>query len=419
MRHFRLWIGGATLFVAAVAGAAMLSTRDPRSPGSAQSGRQQGSWTVAKRDFIKSVRLSGTVEAVESTTIATPRLSGPGTSSLVITKLVRAGAAVKKGDLIVEFDRQTQLAAALDRRAELNDLEQQIRKKEAAERAAHAKDEGEILLAESSLARAQLDMLKNEMLPRIQAEKNQQALEQAEATLQQLRTTFELKRKAADADLQILRIRRGRAENAMRQAESNAAKMAIVAPIEGMAVIRTVWKTNTMSEVLEGEEVRAGVPVVDIVNPSTMRVRARVNQADVNDLRVGQPVRVGLDAYPDLSFDGRIAQISPIGIVSTLSPKVRIFVVRIDINGAHPNLMPDLTASLDVELERIPASLLVPRDGLRYDGDRVTVRQLRGSSYQDQPVTLGPLSAHEAVVTSGLDEGAVIARQAASRSAAR
>ena len=81
-----------------------------------------------------------------------------------------------------------------------------------------------------------------------------------------------------------------------------------------------------MAEVQEGEEVRAGMPVVDVVNPKTMRVRARVNQADINELQVGQAVQIGLDAYPELSFDGRIAQISPLGVASTLSPKVRMFV---------------------------------------------------------------------------------------------
>jgi multidrug efflux pump subunit AcrA (membrane-fusion protein) len=415
VRRFRLWVPAALLVVVAAMGVVMLSAGDPDSPGSAQSSRQLSPFTVSKRDFIRSVRLSGTVEAVESTTITTPRLSGPGTNSLVITRLVPAGAAVRKGDLIVEFDRQVQLAAALDRRAELNDLEQQIRKREAAERAARAKDEGEIRLAESTLSRARLEMLKNELIPRIQAEKNQQALEQAEATLQQLRATFDLKRKAAEADLRILTIRRDRAENAMRQAETNAARMAIQAPIDGMAVIRTTWKTNTMSEIQEGEEIRAGVPVVDIVNPATMRVRARVNQADVNELRVGQEVRVGLDAYPELAFEGRVAQISPIGVVSTLSPKVRIFVVLFDIDGSHPNLMPDLTASLDVELARLPDALVVPRDALRYDGEDVFVRVRRGSSFQDQEVTLGPLSPHEAVVTSGIEEGAVIARRPSGR----
>ena len=410
--HFRLWIALSVLVALGTLGTVLLTARPSQS---AQPARREGTATVKRRDFIRSVRLSGTVEAVESTTLSAPRLSGPSSSSLVITKLVKAGGAVKKGELVVEFDRQAQLATALDKRAELNDLEQQIRKREATERADRAKDDSEILLAESALGRARLEMLKNEMLPKIQAEKNQQALDQADATLKQLRTTYDLKRRAAEADLRILKIRRDRSENAMQQAEANAAKMAMVAPIDGMAVIRSVWKTNNMAEVQEGEEVRAGVPVVDIVNPATMRVRARVNQADINDLRVGQPVHVGLDAYPDLSFDGRIAQISPLGVPSTLSPKVRVFVVLVDVAGAHPNLMPDLTASLDVELARIPNALVVPRDALRYDGEAVYVRIQRAGSAQDQAVTVGDHNFHEAVVTAGLDAGAVIVRDIANR----
>ena len=411
-RHFHLWAALSTLVVVGSIGASRLTARAPQTSPST---RREGTSTVTRRDFIRSVRLSGTVEAVDSTTLSAPRLSGPNSSSLVITRLVKAGGVVKKGDIVVEFDRQTQLAAALDKRAELNDLEQQIRKREATERADRAKDDSEILLAESALGRARLEMLKNEMLPKIQVEKNQQALDQADATLKQLRTTYDLKRKAAEADLRILKIRRDRSENAMKQAETNAEKMAMAAPIDGMAVIRTVWKTNNMAEVQEGEEVRAGVPVVDIVNPATMRVRARVNQADINDLRVGQPVRIGLDAYPDLTFAGKIAQISPLGVPSTLSPKVRVFVALVDVAGAHPNLMPDLTASLDVELARMPNGLVVPRDALRYNGEVTSVRVQRNGSVQDQIVTVGDQNFHEAVVTAGLEEGAVVMRDVANR----
>ena len=387
------------------------STVGAANPRSDDTGR--GTIQVVRRDFITGVRLSGTVEAIESTTVAAPRLSGPNSQSLVITRLIRAGSMVQPGDLIVEFDRQQQLTNALDRRAELADLEQQIRKREAQERAAAAKDDVEIKVAESSEARARLEMVKNDMIAKIEAEKNVNALEQAIATLKQLRTTFELKRKAAAADLRMLEIRRDRAENAMRMAETNAARMAISAPIGGMVVLKTIWKSGNMAEVQEGEEIRAGVPVADIVNPKAMRVRARVNQADINALRMGQGVQIGLDAYPDLQFRGRVAQISPLGVVSTLSQKVRTFVVLIGVEGSHPNLMPDLTASADVELSRRAAVLVVPRDAVRRDGERASVTVVNGSSRQERQVTLGPFNAHEVVVERGLDEGAVVARNVA------
>ncbi len=404
----------AVTFVLVAGAAVVLSTRAAAVTPQGARGRESTA-TVTLRDFVRSVRLSGTVEAVESTTIAAPRLSGPNTNSLVITSLIHPGTKVLPGDILVEFDRQVQLQNALDRHAELDDLEQQIRKKEAEERAARARDDSEILQAESSLTRATLETVKNEMLPRIEAEKNTQAVEQARATLTQLKTTYDLKRSAALADLRIIQIRRDKAQSAMHQAETNATRMEVRSPIAGLSVTRTMWKSSGMAEIQEGEEVRAGMPVVDIVNPSVMRVRARVNQADINDLRVGQPVRVGLDAYPELSFGGRVAQISPLAVTSSLSPKVRNFVVLVAVNGSHPNLMPDLTASLDVELARVSGALVIPRDAVKYDGDKAVVRIQAGGGYEDRPVTIGATNAYEAVVTAGLESGAVVARNVAVR----
>ena len=88
----------------------------------------------------------------------------------------------------------------------------------------------------------------------------------------------------------------------------------------------------------------------------------------------------------------------------------------IAVDGAHPNLMPDLTASLDVETERQPGALVVPRDALRFDGEQVFVRVRRGNDVTDQTVTVGSMNAHEAVITSGLTEGAVVERNTAAAS---
>ena len=122
-------------------------------------------------------------------------------------------------------------------------------------------------------------------------------------------------------------------------------------------------------------------------------------------------MHVGLDAYPDLSFTGRIDQISPIGVQSNLSPKVRNFIVLIGIDGAHPNLMPDLTASLDVELracaERARRAARRRRArrpaGVREGAAR---RVVRAAERRAWPAT----NTHETVVTQGLTEGNVIAR---------
>lgn len=401
-------VGAAAVLVAIGGGLAVSRGTEPATAAQPRSRAA----VAARRDFVRTIRLNGTVEAVQATTLAAPRIAGPGSNALVITRLVKGGTRVAPGDLLMTFDNQLQLQTAFDRRAELNDLDQQIRRKEAEARFATARDDSELQLARSAIQRAKLEMVKNEMLPRIQAEKNTLALEQADAHFAQLKTTYDLKRRAAEADLAVLRIRRAKAENAMRQAEANASRMEVRSPIAGLAVVKTTWRGGTMAEILEGEEVRPGVPILDIVNPERMRVRARVNQVDINGLRTGQPVRVGLDAYPDLSFGGRVAQISPLGVTSSLSPKVRQFLVLIEVDGSHPNLMPDLTASLDVELERVPRALVVPRDAVRLDGARAFVRVAKGGAVEEREVTVGARSATEMVILSGVDEGATVERLA-------
>ena len=67
-----------------------------------------------------------------------------------------------------------------------------------------------------------------------------------------------------------------------------------------------------MAEVQEGEEARPGIPILDIVDPSAMRVRVNANQADVEGLAPGQPARITLDSYPTRAFNGRLATLSPI-----------------------------------------------------------------------------------------------------------
>ena len=206
----------------------------------------------------------------------------------------------------------------------------------------------------------------------------------------------------------MLEIQRDRSAEAMRQAEANADRMQIRSPIAGIAVIKTTWKGSSMAEIQEGDEVRPGMAVVDVVNPAAMRVRARVNQADIRELRVGQSAQVGLDAYPDLHFAGRVSQISPIGVQSSLSPKVRNFIVLFAVNGSHPNLMPDLTASLDVELDRVEGALVVPRSAVHRDGNQAYVDVRRGGRFERQNVTLGEGDAQQVAISSGLTAGSIV-----------
>jgi len=333
--------------IALVVGTLVLAAIRAGKKQSRGSGAQSSS---LQADSGRTLRLKGTTEAVESRAILAPLLAGQSVGTLTITRIAQAGTRVKRGDLLVEFDRQAQLRDFIDKQADYGKLVDQVLEEQAKENAARAKDETEMKQAEDNLSKAELEMQKVEIVSRIDAEKAQENLDEAKATLQQLRETFDLKRKAAQAAIRILEIQRDRTRETMRHAQANSELMQIHSPIDGVVVLNTIWKQGKMGEVQEGDQVRPGVPFMQVVDPSRMQVQAPVNQEDFLSLRVGQTARVYLDAYPQLVFRGKLEEMAPIGRNGDFSSKLRTFAVVFSIAGNDAKLMPDLSAGVDVDV---------------------------------------------------------------------
>jgi HlyD family secretion protein len=389
----------------------------PPDDGEVEARQATGSVKVARGAFVKTLRMTGLVESIHFHNVAAPRLvgaTGPGSNTLIITKLMPSGTVVVPGQPLVEFDRQNQLKAAIDRRSEHRDLEEQIRKKRAEHEQARAKDDTELAVAANAVENAHLEMKKNAYLGRIDQEKNEQRVEETQAKQKQLKATLDLKRRAEQAELRILEIQRDRAYRAMKSSEDNAARMAVTSPIAGMVVLRMVWRpAGGQVEIQEGEEARPGMPILQVVDPAAMQVRVKVNQADVHILQVGQPARITLDAYPDLQFQGRVEQVTPVGTTSMLTTRVRNFVAIVSVQGSHPKLLPDLSAAVDVELERKDNVIVVPRDAIVREKDTFAVRVLEGDRARPRTVTLGAMNDYEAIVASGLEPGVTVQRHVA------
>lgn len=294
------------------------------------------------------LRLHGLVEAVEFFNLIAP----PGSQGrLTIVRLAAKGTTVRKGDVVVEFDRQQPLREAIDKQAEWKQFEEDIRKKQAEMRLAEAVDDTALKTAENDVALARLETAKNDVLPRIEAERNTLALQAAEARLPSLRTSIGLKRKAAAAELEILEVKRDRAARVRDRAQRTAESLLVRSPIDGLIVPRTMWKNGSMGEPEEGDDVWPGTAMLDVVGPGAMRVKVKVNQVDLHRLRVGMPARITLDAYPTRNFPARLTQVSPIAAPGQYSPKIRTFAAVFALEAQAAELAPDLSAAVDLFIE--------------------------------------------------------------------
>ena len=92
--------------------------------------------------------------------------------------------------------------------------------------------------------------------------------------------------------------------------------------------------------------------------------------------------------------------------------EVQTLTFATNINGADPKLLPDLSAAVDVELERQPNALVAPRDAIFAENGHAYVRVKNGSDYEKRGGKLGPRNSVEQVVLSGIGKGAVLMRNA-------
>jgi HlyD family secretion protein len=367
---------------------------------------------VKRGNFRRTVRLNGSVSATESFSVLAPRLSGQMTGSgmMVITGIVRNGKSVHKDEILVEFDPQAQLKNILDRQAECDGLNQQIRKKQADQASARLSDETDIKGAEVDVQIALVEMRKNDVVPKYQAEINKANLAEAEAQLKLLKETFALKRKAEAADIRILEIQRDRALRALEYAKGNVERMTIRSPMDGLAVLTPTVKGTRTVDPQEGDEVRPGSGIMLVVNPSAMQVSARVNQVDVWEVRAGQAAEIRLEAYPELVFPGKVERISAMSTTSSNSKRIRYFSTAISIQGRNPKLLPDLTAAVDVRLQDRDNVLLLPREAVTIENGQASVTIAVKEKSERRPVKIGPMNDSEVVIESGLDEGALVQR---------
>ncbi len=367
---------------------------------------------VERRDFSQSLRFNGTTQASRSFVVLAPKLEGAQVGSMVITKLAPAGTHIKKGDFLVEFDPQAQTKDYLEKKGAYESLVGQVAQKRAEEAIASSKDDTAMKQAEDELKRAQLELQKNEIVSRIDAEKNQEALDEAQATLKQLKETYQLKRAAAAATIRIQEIQRDRALEAMRYAQGNAAKMVVHSPMPGVVVYNTIWLGGRMGTVQQGDQVRPGVPFLQVVDPSQMEVRVQLNQVDLLKVHAGQHAEMHLDAYPGMTLPAVLEEISPLGHTGQFTEAVRTFTASFSVQGTDPRLLPDLSAALDLDLGTQKKVLVVPWQSIGMEAGHSFVWLKTRVGFEKRSVETRSRNDLEAVVNSGLSEGDTIRRVA-------
>jgi len=235
-------------------------------------------------------------------TIVSPRISGQ-----VVRLLVRDNQEVKKGDALLEIDSrdyETKVAQAQADLAAARSLLAQAKAQTTVDEAKAAQQEAAVAAAQAEARRAETDLkrylsVESRAVSRTQLDSAQAGADASAAALEVARQ--QAKAAAAQVDLSRVNIDTAaaqvqQAEAKRRQAELDISYSKVTAPIDGRV---------TRRQVEEGAYVMTGQSLLALV-PSEMWVVANFKETQLARMRVGQPVRMRIDAYPGREFTGRV-----------------------------------------------------------------------------------------------------------------
>jgi HlyD family secretion protein len=136
-------------------------------------------------------------------------------------------------------------------------------------------------------------------------------------------------------------------------------RLNVTSPMDGVVIRRPVELGDT---VMSGvSSFNAGTVLMTVADVDSMIIKAGINEVDIGKVRLDQPVKVGLDAYPKVRFAGTIKRIAP---AARLEEKVKVFDVEIAIERQGAELRTGMTANIDVVGEKRAKVLTVPVEAI-------------------------------------------------------
>lgn len=369
---------------------------------------------VKRGDFEIQVHAKGELKPGESMMLAAPAIGG---DALQITRLAQTGDVVKKGDIVFEFDPSEQHYKLEQNRSELLQAQQEITKAKADAQVQAAEDKVALLKARYNVRRAELDVGKDELLSKIDAQKNELALQQAKRVLAELEKDIDSHKASGQASIYLAQEKSNKAKLAMDQAQQNLEKMRVTSPMDGLISIQKNMNASggfyftgmSVPDYRPGDQVQPGSAIVQVLNPGSMNLTARVKEDQHDNIKPGEAVAVKFDALPQRTFHGSVKNVGGMSMQSFFDSNApHGFDVTVQLNGADSRLRPGLTADLVFQGPHQTSVLSIPRQALfMKDGKRV-VYVKKGTSYQQQQVTVKGESESRALI-EGLPEGTPIA----------
>ena len=293
------------------------------------------------------VSVAGTIEAIQVDVSA--KIAGR-----IAERPVNEGDRVSAGQLLVRLDEAEQAAevrrqeaAVRTAQATLNDLVSGARREEIEDaRAALQSATATREWTERDYRRAE-GLFRQTLIAAQEVDRARQAYEVAAAQEKSARQKLLLLEAGSRPDqIEAARGQLAQARNALDLAKTRLKEMTIFSPLDGVVLRKNL-------EV--GELANPGVPILTLMKPSDIWVRAYVPEEEIGRIKVGNKALIAVDAYPARRFPGRITEIASEAEftprnVQTKKERVNlVFRIKIAVENPEGILKPGMPADADID----------------------------------------------------------------------
>lgn len=358
--------------------------------------------TVSHGTFLVDVWEEGEVEALNSIHIEAPQIAWRF-GGLKIARLVPDGTDVKAGDTVVVFDPSEVNKAILDHQDRLvvsnAELEKLIAQQE--QEMSSLQTDYEIAEIAQEIASIELEAAAYEsVIKRKEIELN---LEKAQIALVQAKEQIENKKKVQAEDLKQKKMSIEQDRDRLQEAYETLNRLHVVSPSNGLAIIR--HNRSTDAKFQAGDQTWGGNWLIDLPDLSRMKVKLNINEVDISKVSKDMMAEIRPDAYSDSIFTGHVMSIANLAVNKERQSTIKVFPVEILVDRADKNLLPGLTVSCRIIVDRIEDVDYLPLEAVHTEADKSFVYRATLSGYERVEVETGTTNTDYIIITSGLYKG--------------
>ena len=154
-----------------------------------------------------------------------------------------------------------------------------------------------------------------------------------------------------------------------------------------------------------GSRVTMWSPIIATIPDMTNLIsRTFINEIDISKVKVGLPVKIGIDAFPEKELKGEVTSIANVG-QNMPNSDAKVFEVKIKIFGEDSDLRPAMTTSNDIQAMTLPDTIFIPLESVFSNDSLQFVYKVKRGNTVKQIVSLGDANENYVLVKAGVTEG--------------